>query len=207
MNNVKLNETSPTETFSRKYTHASGPARLLIDRFFRSLSTLVCRVQPLSIIEVGCGPGYSTEILANIAPTAELAVCDIEPDLIELTGKRVPRANLSHEDIHHLTYQNASADLVVCLEVFEHIADPKQALAEIARVTRRYAIISVPREPIWRILNMLRGVYWKDLGNTPGHINHWSTSSFRLFVNQQFTIIDHRLPLPWTMFLLEKKTP
>ena len=36
----------------------------------------------------------------------------------------------------------------------------------------------MPREPLWRGLNMARGAYLKDLGNTPGHVNHWSKRSF-----------------------------
>ena len=44
-----------------------------------------------------------------------------------------------------------------------------------ARAARaRHLLVSVPREPLWRALNMLRGAYWRALGNTPGHLNHWS---------------------------------
>ena len=35
-----------------------------------------------------------------------------------------------------------------------------------------------PREPLWRGLNIARGAYLKDLGNTPGHLNHWSKRGF-----------------------------
>ena len=43
---------------------------------------------------------------------------------------------------------------------------------------RGYLLVCVPREPLWRGLNMARGAYLKDLGNTPGHLNHWSKRSF-----------------------------
>ena len=48
------------------------------------------------------------------------------------------------------------------------------SLAEIRRVTTSHALLSVPREPIWRMLNFLRGKYWSSGGNTPGHLQHWS---------------------------------
>ena len=56
--------------------------------------------------------------------------------------------------------------------------DPEHTVAEMARVALRHLLVSVPREPLWRGLNMARGAYLKDLGNTPGHLNHWSKRSF-----------------------------
>ena len=43
----------------------------------------------------------------------------------------------------------------------------------------RALLVSVPREPLWRGLNMARGAYMRDLGNTPGHVNHWSKRALR----------------------------
>ena len=57
---------------------------------------------------------------------------------------------------------------------------PEATLAEMARVARRHLLVSVPREPLWRGLNMARGAYLRDLGNTPGHVNHWSKRGVRL---------------------------
>jgi 2-polyprenyl-3-methyl-5-hydroxy-6-metoxy-1,4-benzoquinol methylase len=88
---------------------------------------------------------------------------------------------------------------VIGLEVLEHIPHPERALADIARVCRGTAILSVPREPIWRIGNMARGRYVGDLGNTPGHVNHWSARSFERFVATELTVHDTAKPLPWTM--------
>jgi ubiquinone/menaquinone biosynthesis C-methylase UbiE len=92
-------------------------------------------------------------------------------------------------------------DLVLALEVLEHIDDPGAALAEIARVARRAAIISVPNEPLWRVLNMARGAYLCRFGNTPGHLQHWGASSFRRLVETELEIEDMRRPLPWLMAL------
>jgi len=59
----------------------------------------------------------------------------------------------------------------------------------------------VPREPIWRILNMARGKYWRALGNTPGHLQHWSRSGILGLLAEHFEIVEVRTPLPWTMVL------
>jgi hypothetical protein len=63
----------------------------------------------------------------------------------------------------------------------------------------------VPREPIWRLLNMMRGKYIGSLGNTPGHLQHWSTSEFRKFVAPVFNVVEVRTPLPWTILLMQRK--
>ena len=63
----------------------------------------------------------------------------------------------------------------------------------------------MPREPLWRALNMARGAYWKDFGNTPGHINHWSARGFARFAEACFDVVDVATPLPWTMLFLKKR--
>lgn len=193
------------EQFTDKYEKTNPISRWLIGRFFTDIQAFVHHIHPSSILEVGCGPGFSTDILQKSAPASRIEACDIDEALVAMTAKRVPTATVQREDIHALTYPSHHADLVVCLEVLEHVENPEHALAELARVTRQYAIISVPHEPIWRILNMARGAYWNDWGNTPGHINHWSTRAFLRFVQPHFRVIATRTPLPWTILLLEKR--
>ena len=57
--------------------------------------------------------------------------------------------------------------------------DPEHALAEMARVAR--ALCSSPSRAsrCGAALNIARGAYVRDLGNTPGHLNHWSRRALR----------------------------
>ena len=57
--------------------------------------------------------------------------------------------------------------------------DPERALDVLAGLARPWLIASVPREPLWRALNLARLSYVGDLGNTPGHLNHWSKRELR----------------------------
>jgi len=59
----------------------------------------------------------------------------------------------------------------------------------------------VPREPIWRALNLARGKYVRDLGNTPGHLGHWSRRGFLELLGGRLEVVAVRTPLPWTMAL------
>ena len=74
----------------------------------------------------------------------------------------------------NLPFADGEFELASAIEVLEHVPDPEHTVAEMARVAPRHLLVSVPREPLWRGLNIARGSYMKELGNTPGHLNHWS---------------------------------
>ena len=115
--------------------------------------------------------------------------------------------NLTEPDVPHnlntfpYPFNDDTFDLIEAFHILEHLDKPNLALKELYRVTKKYCILSVPNEPIWRILNLLRGAYVRDLGNTEGHINHWSTSSFQKLVSSYFRIVKLATPLPWTILL------
>ena len=56
------------------------------------------------------------------------------------------------------------------------------------------------------MLNMARGAYWSELGNTPGHLNHWSKRSFVRLLSQHGEVVEVRSPFPWTMLLVRALT-
>jgi hypothetical protein len=90
---------------------------------------------------------------------------------------------------------------VLCCEVLEHLGDPEGAVDVLAGLARPWLIASVPREPLWRALNLARLSYIGDLGNTPGHLNHWSRRAFVRFLTRRFEVVQVLSPLPWTMAL------
>jgi len=53
---------------------------------------------------------------------------------------------------------------------------------------------------------MYRLAYLKNFGNTPGHINHWSTRVLVDFVGKEFEVKEVKTPLPWSLVLVEKKS-
>ena len=107
-------------------------------------------------------------------------------------------------NIYDLQSESDSADLVICCEVLEHLEDPAKALEKLSHVADKYLLLSVPNEPIWRILNVVRGAHLKRLGNTPGHLNHWSSKQFYQLAIRYMQIIEIKKPLPWTILLLKK---
>jgi ubiquinone/menaquinone biosynthesis C-methylase UbiE len=118
-------------------------------------------------------------------------------------GKR-RRSNLEYrvEEATSLSFADGEFDLAAAIEVLEHVPEPEATVAEMARVARRHVLVSVPREPLWRGLNVARGAYVRSLGNTPGHVNHWSRRSFVAMLARHGRVEEARSPFPWTMALV-----
>ena len=118
-------------------------------------------------------------------------------------GRGIPRFPSSA--IYRLARPHGSFDLVFALEVLEHLEHPRVALEELCRVSGRWLILSVPREPLWRILNLARLRYATSLGNTPGHVQHWSCRRFADLVSEFADVRAVLRPLPWTVLLAETR--
>lgn len=186
-----------------KYETNNPLARKLVRSFQRAIVDLLSGIDYQSLHEVGCGDGYNMEVLVSIKE-ADCSGSDIEKDALILAKERNPSVAFLEASVYQLPFRDNSFDVVVICEVLEHLEYPIKALLEVKRVTKKYCLLSVPNEPIWRILNIARGAYWKNWGNTPGHINHWSKKQFICLVSQYFKIDKVKNPLPWTLVLSHK---
>lgn len=92
-----------------------------------------------SLLDVGCGDGRITNRFADRVPRV------VGVDASEAALAFVDAEN-HRSPVDRLDFPDRSFDLVSCLEVVEHLPDGvfEACLAELARVTRRYVLISVP---------------------------------------------------------------
>lgn len=180
-----------------KFSATNPLVRWMMQGFKDALLHFTQQISFNSMLEIGCGEGYIQQLLT---PAQSLAT-DIDLPIVRDAKARYPHAHYVVADGTQMPLPSASFDLVIAIEVLEHVPHPVRLLQEAKRLSQGYCIFSVPREPLWRVLNMTRGRYWRDLGNTPGHINHWSGRSFQRFIQQELTILDVQHPLPWTMIL------
>jgi SAM-dependent methyltransferase len=189
-----------------KYTTQNPVAKLLMARFLKDFDALVAVAGATNILEVGCGEGRLACRLARNG----LSVTATEPSREALEKARHLATEMGlvihfeRAAIEELDPSCHAAPLVICCEVLEHVASPDDALEHLSRLAAPWLLASVPREPLWRVLNLARGAYWRSRGNTPGHVNHWSRRAFLAFLSKSFEVIKVRSPLPWTLVLARR---
>jgi 2-polyprenyl-3-methyl-5-hydroxy-6-metoxy-1,4-benzoquinol methylase len=197
--------TVPTGNTFDKYGSTNPVVRRLMSGFQRTLDELFAEAAPESVLDIGCGEGVLTEQWAQRLGSGRVVGTDLDDPKLRAEWATRRRANLQFEamTVESLSFADDEFDLVAATEVLEHVDHPEAAVAEMARVARRWLLVSVPHEPLWRALNVARGAYLRDLGNTPGHLNHWTRASFVRMLGAHGQVVQTRSPFPWTMLLVQ----
>jgi 2-polyprenyl-3-methyl-5-hydroxy-6-metoxy-1,4-benzoquinol methylase len=187
-----------------KYGSENPVVRRLMASFERTLDELMGQARPQSLLDVGCGEGVLVHRWALSMPQARLVGIDLEEESIQAGWAQHQASNLEYRTMpaEDLPFAENEFELASAIEVLEHVPDPEHTVAEMARCASRHLLVSVPREPLWRMLNMARGAYIGQLGNTPGHLNHWSKRSFTKMLARYGEVVEARSPFPWTMLLV-----
>jgi 2-polyprenyl-3-methyl-5-hydroxy-6-metoxy-1,4-benzoquinol methylase len=189
-----------------KYGSTNPVVKRLMAKFEATLAELFAMTDAKSLLDVGCGEGVLVHEWAKQIAPARIVGLDLEEASIQAGWAQRPADNLEYKimDVSEkgLPFADGEFDVATAIEVLEHVPDPAHTVAEMARVASRWLLVSVPREPLWRGLNVARGAYIKELGNTPGHVNHWSKSSFVKLLSQHGEVVQARSPFPWTMLLV-----
>jgi SAM-dependent methyltransferase len=187
-----------------KYGSSNPVVRRLMSGFERTLRDLFEQADPESLLDVGCGEGVLVEKWARRLGDRRVVGIDLDDPALhaEWATRTAPNLEYRVMKAENLPFADDEFDTATAIEVLEHVPDPEHTLAEMARVAQRWLLVSVPREPLWRGLNLARGAYWSDLGNTPGHLNHWSKRSFVALLGRYGAVVEARSPFPWTMLLV-----
>jgi SAM-dependent methyltransferase len=188
-----------------KYGSTNPVVRRLMAGFEGTLDELFTQADAQSLLDVGCGEGVLTHQWAQRLREGRRVVgIDLDDPALHAEWAKRTAPNLEYRVMkaENLPFADREFDVATAIEVLEHVPDAEHTVAEMARVAKRWLLVSVPREPLWRGLNMARGAYWKDLGNTPGHVNHWSKRSFVALLSRHGEVVQARSPFPWTMLLV-----
>jgi ubiquinone/menaquinone biosynthesis C-methylase UbiE len=135
-----------------------------------------------AVVEVACGTGYGTSILA--AAARSVRGFDFAPEAIAIARKSSSQPNVSFSlgDICDMPFESGTVEAVVSLETIEHVPQPQLAVREIARILRRggTAVISTPDREIYN---------WADHrtdGGNPFHLAELSRNEFTEVLEGQF---------------------
>lgn len=184
-----------------KYTSTNPAIRWLTRRFLQRLDAVLdqvaARTQEGRVLEVGCGEGEIALRLRRRWP--QVTAVDLPDAGLRRRWAGFDDLRFAHADAQRLPFADDAFDVAVAVEALEHLPDPDVGLRELARISRGHLVLSVPREPLFRLGNLAAGRHLRALGNTPGHLNHWSAPGFVRFASQVGAIRAEALPLPWTI--------
>ncbi|HET8933657.1 MAG TPA: class I SAM-dependent methyltransferase [Polyangiales bacterium] len=190
---------SSTHGNKQKHTSSNPVQRALIAHFLRRVSELVIARSPRHILEIGCGEGFVLRALRDAGVRCPMRGVDFSETAIAEARERVPDAVFEVQDAAKLAADGQRYDVVLMIEVLEHLPDPRRMLGLLGQLAERHVVLSVPWEPFFRGLNFARGKHMRALGNDPEHIQHWSRAEFQRFVGDHFVIQDAPLVFPWTL--------
>jgi ubiquinone/menaquinone biosynthesis C-methylase UbiE len=191
----------PIGNATPKYEASNPVVRRLLDRFLRRVDEAAANLAPGSVLDVGCGEGIVTERLAKLLAPAQVRGVDADEARLseEWRERSAPNLSFAAGSAYELPFADGSFELVCAVEVLEHLERPRDALAEMRRVSGRALLLSVPNEPSWRISHLLAAKNVRAFGNTPGHINHWSKQAFAELVAEYGRPEMVAGVFPWTL--------
>jgi SAM-dependent methyltransferase len=190
-----------------KHTNTNPIQRRLIDRFHRVLLRKIAELSPTSFLDAGCGEGFVADLLLRQLPGLQLTGFDFNPEAVAVAQTKVQNATFQTASIFEIPFPDRSFDVVGCFEVLEHLPDPAAALRELARVSSRAVVLSVPHEPYFCLANVARGKNLKvrPRGSDPDHRNFWTRRAFGDFVNQALDVQWLGGSFPWTICVAKKR--
>jgi SAM-dependent methyltransferase len=185
-----------------KHTSSNPLQQYLLGRFHARATGLLALVEPAPrcVLDAGCGEGFAMQAVLGPLNIRVIGL-DGSAGALQIAGKLNPSSGFSAGDLFALPFPDQSFDLVVCMEVLEHLSDPHRGLKELCRVSAGWLLLSVPNEPFFRGANFLRGKNMHDWGNDPGHVNHWSARGFTRFIADSCRIVASTTSFPWTLAL------
>lgn len=185
----------------QKYRNRNPLQRFLIWYFHRRVGQVVADSGARTILDVGCGEGYTVERLLEV--DGDLAIQGVDHDLraVRHARRKLPEIFWHMGDIRRLPFASGSFELVLCLEVLEHLGDPLRAVREVRRVSSRHCLISVPNEPFFMVCNLLRGKNVPAWGNDPEHVQQYTVAEFLGVMREFFEVEKVHYPFPWVMAL------
>jgi SAM-dependent methyltransferase len=104
-----------------------------------------CGIASPSLLEIGCGSGYYSEVFSTLVGPLRYTGVDYSASMLALACADYPSERFVLADAAHLPFADGSFDIGLSGNSLMHIPDYAGAIAETARVSKRWCIFhSVP---------------------------------------------------------------
>lgn len=173
-----------TEFTGERFIPGIEDYKLTIEHMQRYKS-VVKLAQGKRIIDIACGEGYGTAMLAEAA--SEVTGIDIDVDTIGKAKEKYKKENLMYRvgSVENIPALDASVDMIVSFETIEHVSEELQQafLKECARVLKPDGILimSTPNREIYSDQYNYVNQY---------HIHEFYHDEFLQFIKQQFGYVN-----------------
>lgn len=181
--------------------------QFFVNKLNRDILKTIKKLKPdiKTILDIGCGEGFITRQIAEKHPNFAITALDAESSYIDYANANNLKSNI-HYSVQNLESIDIAKkyDLVIMTEVLEHTPQPDLVLKKIMELTNKYAIITVPNEPFFRLGNLLAFKYIKTFGNTPGHIHNWSKNGLHKMLKKMNLKHTIKTSCFWNIAIIEK---
>lgn len=113
------------------------------------------------LLDVGCGAGIVAKVLAEKG--FKVHGVDFSSEAIKAAKKQNLGIIFDRSSIYKLPFSNETFDIIICLGVFQTVANQEKALAEMARILKKGGVLII------RTLNSLSLYYLKAQKNNPSY--------------------------------------
>ena len=103
------------------------------------IAAKILKHQDLKILNVGCGPGRSSQYLSSFG---EVTSIEYDKDCCEFASERTG-LQIINGSITALPFQDEMFDLVCAFDVIEHVEDDQLAVSEMKRVAKKEGVIFI----------------------------------------------------------------
>jgi SAM-dependent methyltransferase len=115
-----------TDLAARRLGEVARVFRPSTEAFLRDAAPSAAR----TVFDLGCGPGYTTRLLAEALPQALVTGLDLSPEFLTIAGASPPpRIRYLQHDVAGEPLPSPPADLAFCRYLLSHLAKPTAALA------------------------------------------------------------------------------
>jgi SAM-dependent methyltransferase len=190
-----------------KYENPNFIHQLVLGRFIDAVSREIGTLPTGRTLDFGCGEGlFLNELKRRGVGFDNILGLDLRDDALADAKNLLPEYEFEKADLLTWDRPDRSFDLVIASQVLEHLPQPDLFLKRLFALTDQYLLLTVPWEPWFRLINLMRGRDITRFGNHPEHINHWGVGEFRQLIEPHGAIVRLYTVFPFIIAVAKRSS-